>query len=89
MARARVGPSLDLLADGSALRVHAVSDGALVRTVEALTFQHAADGASGLLDAAAAYERLAWVAELMTAAGGRLSSVDDGLLHVSYGPRRT
>jgi hypothetical protein len=59
VAPARVGPSVDLVADGSALRVHALQEGALLRTVESLTFQHAADGAATLLAAAAAYERLA------------------------------
>ena len=46
VAPARVGPNVDLVAHGSALRLHAVRDGALVRTCEALTFQHAADGAA-------------------------------------------
>jgi hypothetical protein len=87
IAPARVGPSLDLVAEGSALRIHAVHDGALVRTVETLTFQHAADGATTLLAAAAAYERLARAAEAMDVAGGHLLSVDDGRLYISY-PRR-
>ncbi len=82
---ARVGPAHDLVAEGSALRVHGVVDGALVRTVEALTFRHAADRAASLADAAAAYERLARVAAAMAAAGGRLTESDDGLLHVRYG----
>ncbi|MGY1609400.1 hypothetical protein [Geodermatophilus sp. SYSU D00700] len=82
---ARVGPGLDLVAECGALRVHAVVDGALVRTVEALTFRHAADRAATLADAAAAYERLARVAEAMAAAGGRLTECDDGLLVVRYG----
>ncbi len=82
---ARVGPGRDLVAEGSALRVHAVHDGALVRTLEALTFRHAADGATTLADAAAAYERLACAAEAMAAAGGRLTDSDDGLLQVRYG----
>ncbi|WP_448640161.1 hypothetical protein [Geodermatophilus sp. URMC 63] len=86
VAPARVGPGVDLVADGSALYVHAVEDGALVRTVEGLTFRHAADRAATLPDAAAAYERLARAAEAMAAAGGRLTAVDDGLLHVGYGP---
>ncbi|MBM7804945.1 hypothetical protein JOD57_000782 [Geodermatophilus bullaregiensis] len=85
VAPARVGPGADLVADGSALHVHAVEDGALVRTVEALTFRHAADRAGTLPDAAAAYERLARAAEAVAAAGGRLTGVDDGLLHVGYG----
>ena len=85
VAPARVGPGVDLVAHGSALRVHAVEDGALVRTVEALTFRHAADRAATLPDAAAAYERLARATEAMAAAGGRLTGVDDGLLHVGYG----
>ncbi|NEK57900.1 hypothetical protein GCU56_08455 [Geodermatophilus sabuli] len=84
VAPARVGPNADLVADGSALRIHAVEGGALVRTLEALTFRHAADGAPSLLDAAAAYERAARTAELMTTAGGRLLGVDDGLLGVGY-----
>lgn len=84
VAPARVGPSLDLVADGSGLRLHAVQNGALVRTHEILTFQHAADGAVTLLQAAAAYERLAGAADAMTAAGGRLAGADDGFLHISY-----
>jgi hypothetical protein len=84
VAPARTGPNLDLVAVGSALRVHAVEDGALVRTAEALTFQHAADHAATLADAAAAYERLAWEAEAMITAGGRLVGVDDGLVEVWY-----
>lgn len=82
---ARVGPVHDLVAEGSALRVHGVVGGALVRTVEALTFRHAADRAATLADAAAAYERLAGAAAAMAAAGGRLTESDDGLLHVRYG----
>ncbi|MGY5889410.1 hypothetical protein ACJTOJ_16940 [Geodermatophilus arenarius] len=82
---ARVGPGRDLVAEGSALRVHAVAGGVLVRTVESLTFRHAADRAATLPDAAAAYERLAKAAEAMAAAGGRLTETDDGLLHVRYG----
>lgn len=82
---ARIGPGHDLVADGSALRVHAVVGGVLVRTVEGLTFRHAADRAATLPDAAAAYERLARAAEAMAAAGGRLTDSDDGLLHVRYG----
>lgn len=81
---ARVGPTADLVADGSALRIHAVQDGALVRTAEALTFQHGADRASTLLAAAAAYERLAGATDAMRAAGGVLGQVDDGLVHVRY-----
>jgi hypothetical protein len=87
LAPARVGPSVDLVADGSALRLHAVCDGALVRTQEALAFQHAADGATTLLAAAAAYERIARAAEAMVTAGGRLLSVDDGRLFISYARR--
>ena len=86
LARARVGPAVDLVADGSALRVHAVGGGELVRTTEALAFSHAADGARDLPSAAAALLRLARVAGAMAAAGGVLRSVDDGLLLVGYGP---
>ena len=82
---ARLGPGRDLVAEGGALRVHAVVDGALVRTVESLTFRHAADRAATLADAAAAYERLARAAEAMAAAGGRLAESDDGLVNVRYG----
>jgi hypothetical protein len=82
---ARVGPNIDLVAHGSALRLHSVRAGALVRTCEALTFQHAADGAVDLLQAAASYERLARTAGWMAAAGGWLVSADDGLLQVAYG----
>ena len=84
VAPARVGPGHDLVAHGSALRLHAVRDGALVRTCEALTFQHAADGAENLVQAAASYEHLAGTAAKMAAAGGRLVSADDGLLQVAY-----
>ena len=84
VAPARVGPGLDLVADGSGLRLHAVRDGALVRTHEILTFQHATDGAVTLLQAAAAYERLARAADAMASAGGRLVGADDGFLHVGY-----
>lgn len=79
------GPGFDLIADGSALRLHAVEDGALVRTEAALVFQHAADGAATLVQAAAAYERLARQVEAVAATSGRLIGVDDGLLHVAYG----
>lgn len=81
---ARVGPNFDLVAHGSALRLHTVQDGALVRTHESLTFQHAADGAAALLQAAAAYERLARAMDAMGAAGGRLVGSDDGLLQIVY-----
>ncbi|MCW2777796.1 MAG: hypothetical protein JWN17_1521 [Frankiales bacterium] len=84
LAPARVGPSHDLVADGAALRLHAVLDGALVRTSETLTFQHAADRAETLLQAAAAYLRLAAAAERMAAAGGMLAATEDGFLHVRY-----
>ena len=87
VARARVGPSCDLVADGSALRVHAVEDGRLVRTLEALSFLHAADRATTLRAAAAAYRRLADVTDRMAAVGGRFDGIDDGLLHVAYGRR--
>ena len=84
LAPARVGPGVDLVADGSALRVHALHDGALVRTQETLAFQHAAEGAA-LPAAAAAYQRLARAADAMVTAGGHLLSVDDGRLFISYG----
>jgi hypothetical protein len=84
VAPARIGPNVDLVAVGSALRIHAIEDGALVRTAEALTFQHAADRAATLVDAAAAYERLARETEAVITAGGRLVGVDDGLLEVWY-----
>ena len=87
VAAARVGPSHDLVADGSALRVHAVQDGRLVRTLEALSFLHAADRAPTLPAAAAAYRRLADATDRAAALGGRLDGVDDGLLHVAYGRR--
>jgi hypothetical protein len=85
VAPARVGPTADLVADGSALRLHTVHDGALVRTLESLSFLHGADRATTLPSAAAAYRRLAAAAEAMLAAGGRLCGVDDGLLHIAYG----
>jgi hypothetical protein len=87
VAPARVGPAHDLVADGSALRVHAVEEGRLVRTLEAVSFVHAADRATTLLAAAAAYRRLADATDRMAAVGGRLDGVDDGLLHVAYGRR--
>jgi len=89
IARTRVGGNVDLLADGSALRLHAVEGGALVRTVDALTFHRAADGAASLPEAAGAYERLARTAEAAAAAGGRLVGADDGFLDVRYSPPRT
>jgi hypothetical protein len=85
VAPARVGPAADLVADGSALRVHAVEDGVLVRTLEPLTFLHAADRAATLPSAAAAYRRVASAAQAMAAAGGWLSCVDDGFVQVRYG----
>ncbi len=84
LAPARVGPVLDVVAAGSALRVHEVRSGALVRTLETLTFLHCADRAATLLQAAAAYERLARAADAMAAAGGRLLGTEDGFLHVGY-----
>jgi hypothetical protein len=84
LAPARSGPGVDLVADGSALRLHAVQDRVLVRTCEVLTFQHAADGAETLLQVASAYERVARTAEEMAAAGALLVSADDGFLHVAY-----
>ncbi|MBA3278352.1 MAG: hypothetical protein H0U22_06470 [Geodermatophilaceae bacterium] len=84
LAPARVGRNFDLVADGSALRLHAVQDGALVRIQETLLFQHAADGAVDLLQAAAAYRRVAAVADAMATAGGLLISADDGLLQVGF-----
>jgi hypothetical protein len=84
LSPARVGPNVDVVAHGSALRLHTVRDGALVRTQEALVFRHAADGASTLPQAAGAYERLATEADAMAEAGGRLVSSDDGLLQVDY-----
>jgi hypothetical protein len=87
LAPARVGPSVDLVADGSAPRIHALHDGALRRTQETLAFQHAADGAATLLAAAVAYERIARAADAMVTAGGHLLNVDDGRLFISYGRR--
>lgn len=84
LVRARVGPGLDLVADGTALRVHALSDGVLVRTAEPLAFRYGADDARTLPAAAAAYERLAVAADAMSAAGGRLVAVDDGFMLVGY-----
>ncbi len=84
VARARVGPVLDVVADGSALRVHALTPGGLVRTAEVLAFLHGADRATTLPSAAAAYRRLAAAADAMARAGGRLEATDDGLLHVGY-----
>ncbi len=84
LAPARVGPAVDLVAEGSVLLVHAVSGGALVRTAETLVSAYAADRASSLPEAAAAYERLARVADLMAAAGGHVVTVDDGFLEVAY-----
>jgi hypothetical protein len=39
---------------------------------------------ASLLEAAAAYDRLAKTAEAMAAVGGRLTGTDDGMLHVRY-----
>jgi len=82
LTSARVGPARDVVADGSALRLHAVVQGTLVRTREALSFQHAADGASTLEQAAVAYARLADATETLAVAGGHLEAVDDGFVHV-------
>jgi len=49
-----------------------------------MLFQHAVDGAVDLLQAAAAYRRVAAVADAMTTAGGLLISADDGLLQVGF-----
>jgi hypothetical protein len=84
VAPARVGSNSDLVAHGSALRMHAVTEGALVRTCEAITFRHAADDAKDLLQAAASYAWLARIAEQAARAGGRLVSADDGLVQVAY-----
>lgn len=84
LAPGRFTPAGDLVADGSALRVHAVVGGALVQTVEAYAFPHAADRAVGLREAAASYRELAGVLRLCAAAGGRLDNADDGMLHVVY-----
>lgn len=86
VALARVGSNVDLVAHGTGLRIHAVHDSVLVRTEEALTFQHAADGTENLLQTAAAYERLGRTANAMATVGGRLTSADDGFLHISYVP---
>lgn len=87
VAPARVGPSVDLVAEGSLLRNHAVIDGVLVRTVETLGYKHAADRAESLPDAAAAYRRLAAAAAAMHDAGGRLAAIDDGFFVVEYAAR--
>jgi len=84
IARARVGPNLDLIADGSSLRLHAVRHGVLLRTGEALAFHHAADGATNLLGVAATYDRLAREINELSAAGARLVATDDGFLDVAY-----
>ncbi|WP_430331318.1 hypothetical protein [Rhodococcus sp. ACT016] len=83
-APARVGPAVDLVAEDSLLRSHAVIDGVLVRTVETLGYRHAADRAASLPDVAAAYRRLARAAAAMHHAGGRLAAVDDGFVVVEY-----
>lgn len=81
---ARVGPGLDLVAEGSGLRAHAIVDGVVVRTQETLSLKHAADNATTLPDAAAAYSRSADTAVAMSHAGGTFSSIDDGFLVVEY-----
>lgn len=81
---AGVGPRLDLVADGSGLRVHAVRAGVLVQTSHVLPLQHAADGAGSLPVAAAAYRRVADVADALARAGGRLAAVEDGMLVVEH-----
>ena len=81
---ARVGPGLDLVAEGTALRAHAVRAAVLVRTRETLAFTHVADGARDLPAAAAALERLARAAQAVLDAGGALEAVDDGFLVVGY-----
>jgi hypothetical protein len=84
LAPARVGPSVDLVAEGSRLRSHAIVNGVLVRTIETLAYKHAADRAANLADAAAAYSRLAAAAIAMHRAGGRLAAIDAGFLVVEY-----
>ncbi|WP_432489178.1 hypothetical protein, partial [Kineococcus sp. SYSU DK018] len=84
VAPARIGPGFDLIAEGSALRAHAVHAGVLMRIQDAVSFQHAADGATDLARAAAAYRRLAVEVEAVIAAGGRLLSADDGLVLADY-----
>lgn len=90
VARARVGPNVDLVADGAPLRGHAVASGVLVRTVEATDLARAAEGATTLAPVVLGYQRLADTTAEMVAAGGRLLGVDDGLVEVgyaaSYGP---
>ncbi len=80
VAPARIGPGFDLIAEGSALRAHAVHAGVLSRIQDAVSFQHATD----LARAAAAYRRLAVEVEAVIAAGGRLLSADDGLVLADY-----
>jgi len=80
----RLGPNLDLIADGSSLRLHAVRDGVLFRTGDTLVFHHAADGATNLLSAAAAYNLLAQEIDELRAAGARLVGTDDGFLDLAY-----
>lgn len=87
VAAARVGPAVDLVAEDSALRIHALANGALVRTVETLGYRHTADRATSLPDAAAAYRRMAAAATAMHHAGGVLTAVDDGFLVVEYAAR--
>ncbi|WP_155976660.1 hypothetical protein [Nocardia sp. 348MFTsu5.1] len=84
LVSARIGPSKDLIAEGSRLRLHAVVDGVVLRTVETLGHRHAADRATDLPAAAGAYRRLAAAAMAMHQAGGRLGAIDDGFVVVEY-----
>lgn len=84
LAATQVGRSFDLVADGSALRLHTVHDGALVCSREVLPFQHCADGAATLRHAAASCVELAELADAIAEAGGRLVGSDDGFLHIDY-----
>lgn len=84
LVSARVGPAMDLVAEHSRLRHHAVVDGVVLRTVETLGYRHTADGVMSLPVASAAYRRLAAAAMAMHRAGGRLTAVDDGFVIVGY-----
>ncbi|MGI4895853.1 MAG: hypothetical protein ACRYF3_12145 [Janthinobacterium lividum] len=85
LSASRVGHGFDLVAEGSPLRLHALHDGRLVRTRDVLLFQHTADGAADLEQAAVAYRRLATEVEAVIAAGGRLLDVDEGFVSIAYG----
>lgn len=89
LVEARVGPSADLVADGAPLLIHGIDErGHLVRTLEAVDLIRTAEGASTLATLCERYVELARTIAAMSAAGGRLVSIADGLVEVAYDTNR-